>query len=319
MVSPDFINPLHNPLFIPILLRLDLTFLISFLFIAWIKKFDWKEITQSNLGQRYFGWLVLSPFIILGVFFGRIPGLFMLLVFLGLAIREISHIAKLPRIYKYTLFFLSFLSLIIAWSWTKYFYTLPIIYFMLISLIAIRQNDSKKGLFYSSTTLFYAIWIIFGLSHFILLSYLSNSINNTRLLMVIVIFSVSFSDIGAYVFGKFFHKIGFLDQYKIADHISPNKTYIGILGHIIGAFIGILIFYIGFEWFFSFYHLVLISIIIGVMGVIGGLTNSMFKRYFGVKNSSRFIPGLGGVLDRIDSLVRVVVVLYYYLLFVSQY
>jgi phosphatidate cytidylyltransferase len=316
MPSPDFINPLQNSLFIPILLRLDLTFLIFFLLIALMKKFNWDEIIKSNLGQRYFGWLILTPFYILGVFFGRIPGLFMLFVFLCLAIIEISQVAKLPKAYKYSLFFLSLVSVIVASYWTQLFYSLPILYFMIITMVSIRRNESKTGFFYASTTLFYAIWIIFGLCHFILLSHLSNTLSSTKLLVIIVIFAVSLSDVGAYVIGKYFHKINFLDKYKIADTISPNKTYVGILGHIIGAFIGILIFYIGFEKIIAFHHVVILSVLIGVFGIIGGLTNSMFKRYFEVKDSSQLIPGLGGVMDRIDSLVRVVVVLYYYLLFI---
>jgi len=319
MSNIDFINPLHNPLFIPILLRLDLVLLFSFLLIAYLKKFDWDTIVHSSFGSKYFGWLALAPFYIFGVFFGRIPGMLVLLLFLYLAIAEISRVAKLPNIYKYSLFLLSFVSVIVAVYYTQFFYSLPIFYFMLITFVAIRRNDSKTSFHDASMTLFYAIWIIFGLCHFVLLSHLSDRYDNTKLLLILVIFAVSLSDVGAYVFGKFFHKIHFLDQYKIADNISPNKTYIGILGHIIGAFAGIMILYVGLEKIFSFQEIIILSILMGVFGVVGGLTNSMFKRYYEVKDSSKLIPGLGGVLDRIDSLVRVVIVIYYYLLFFSQH
>jgi phosphatidate cytidylyltransferase len=319
MSDPDFINPLQNPLFMPILLRLDFVFLVSFLLIAFLKKFDWGKITHSSFGEKYFGWLVLAPFYIFGVFFGRIPGLLVLLLFLYLAITEICKVSKLPSIYKYSLLFLSVVSVFVASYYTQFFYSLPIFYFMVITSVAIRRNDSKTSFNHASTTLFYAIWIIFGLCHFVLLSHLSDRYNTTKLLLILVIFAVSLSDVGAYVFGKFFHKIHFLDQYKIADSISPNKTYVGVLGHIIGAFAGIMILYINFEKIFSFQQVIILSIIIGVFGVVGGLTNSMFKRYYDVKDSSYLIPGLGGVLDRIDSLVRVVIVIYYYLLFFPQH
>ena len=59
---------------------------------------------------------------------------------------------------------------------------------------------------------------------------------------------------------------------------------------------------------------IMVGIIIGIFSFIGGLTHSYFKRYFGVKDSGRIIPGHGGVMDRIDSISRVGVILYYFLL-----
>ena len=89
---------------------------------------------------------------------------------------------------------------------------------------------------------------------------------------------------------------------KLAPAISPNKTWSGSLGGLVAAaLVGLLTaYYAGLE---GVVGLVLMSMLISVVGQIGDLIESALKRRFGVKDSSNLIPGHGGVLDRLDSLI----------------
>ncbi|MFP3013420.1 MAG: phosphatidate cytidylyltransferase [Arsenophonus sp. NC-QC1-MAG3] len=115
--------------------------------------------------------------------------------------------------------------------------------------------------------------------------------------VILLVWSV---DSGAYFFGHLFGK------HKLASKVSPGKTLEGMLGGIMTA--GII------AWLFSLFVPVLLisknllfsSIIAVIISIFGDLTESMFKRQAGIKDSSHLIPGHGGVLDRIDSLTSAI-------------
>lgn len=115
--------------------------------------------------------------------------------------------------------------------------------------------------------------------------------------------SVWASDTCAYLFGKI------IGGPKLLPKISPNKTWAGLVGAILGPVI-ILIFFVDFG-VAGFYMLVLYGALIGVAGQIGDLSISYLKRKKGVKDTGNIIPGHGGVLDRIDSLLLVAIILWF--------
>ena len=102
-------------------------------------------------------------------------------------------------------------------------------------------------------------------------------------------------------------------RHRFFPRISPKKTVEGAVAELLastvffaiaGPFIGI-----------GFPHNVILGLLIGVVAEMGDLVESQFKRSAGVKDASQLIPGHGGALDRIDSLLPVGVVVYYYLTF----
>ncbi len=109
------------------------------------------------------------------------------------------------------------------------------------------------------------------------------------------------ADVGAYFGGRRF------GRYKLAPRVSPNKTWEGVLG---GLLTGSLVALAGHLWF-GFDARAFLPLCVAAMlaSVVGDLTESMFKRQIGIKDSGRILPGHGGVLDRIDSLTAAVPIL----------
>lgn len=120
-------------------------------------------------------------------------------------------------------------------------------------------------------------------------------------MLVWYIFSCAWgTDIFAYIVGKWIGKHKF-------SKISPNKSIEGCIGGIIGAVLISLLFTSIFNTFFgmqfSYVYTILISIVLSIVGQIGDFAASSIKRYVGIKDFSNLIPGHGGMLDRIDSVI----------------
>lgn len=112
-------------------------------------------------------------------------------------------------------------------------------------------------------------------------------------------------DTAAYLVGTYFGKV------KLSPYISPKKT---VEGAVAGLVIGIVAAYIfGRFTGMNSIHAVILGTIIGVVGQISDLVESLIKRDAGVKDSSNIIPGHGGVLDRMDSFILVAPIMYYYI------
>jgi len=107
------------------------------------------------------------------------------------------------------------------------------------------------------------------------------------------------SDVGAYLIGSLLGQKA--DSKKLAPAISPKKSWWGFWGGLAFCVIAALILKLVGVMPYSYLHVVVLGIIVGVMGVCGDLYESMWKRFFNVKDSGNCIPGHGGMYDRFDS------------------
>jgi phosphatidate cytidylyltransferase len=110
-------------------------------------------------------------------------------------------------------------------------------------------------------------------------------------------------DTGAFFAGHFF------GRHKLAPRISPGKTWEGVFGGLIFSILAAVLFTtlpMGIPWYLA----VLLGLLTGVAGILGDLAESLIKRQTHVKDSGQFLPGHGGILDRIDSLLFGVLVVF---------
>lgn len=110
----------------------------------------------------------------------------------------------------------------------------------------------------------------------------------------------------------------FLGKHKLYPAVSPNKTWEGFFGGMVGSVLGMFIAKVGFFPIFTVWDCVLLGIAGGLLGPVGDLCESMLKRAYGVKDSGKLIPGHGGVLDRIDALVFNAPLVFVYVQFVRH-
>ncbi|MFZ3576639.1 phosphatidate cytidylyltransferase [Virgibacillus sp. DJP39] len=113
------------------------------------------------------------------------------------------------------------------------------------------------------------------------------------------------TDSGAYFFGR---AIG---KKKLWPMISPNKTIEGALGGILISIIVGVIYHIVTPFPHSLVIVIAVTILVSIFGQIGDLVESAFKRHYGVKDSGDILPGHGGMLDRLDSLLFVLPLLHF--------
>ncbi len=146
--------------------------------------------------------------------------------------------------------------------------------------------------------------------HLQLLRDISSPVYHDGLGFVVMMFtSILLTDIGCYYAGT---KFG---RHKLAPVISPNKTIEGSIGGAVSAVIGSCIIGVFINYFFveiSWYIPVLVGLICTVFAQIGDLCESLIKRDAGVKDSGNSLPGHGGFLDRSDSFIFTIPVMYYF-------
>lgn len=180
--------------------------------------------------------------------------------------------------------------------------------FLLIILILILSGEMFRKQKNASTnigvTLLGILYVPLLLGAFLYLrsfiDFIYPQVTNAGFIFIFILFaSIWICDTFAYFFGKRFGK------HKLYQKVSPNKTIEGGLAGLIGSIIVFLVVKVAFILPISWPAVIVFGITVGTIGQLGDLVESWFKRDVGVKDSSAFLPGHGGLLDRFDSLIFV--------------
>jgi len=180
--------------------------------------------------------------------------------------------------------------IVLIGGWT---FKLLVVFFMtmaFIEFLSLRSKDSNF-IFWVFLGICY---VCIGLSSLLVLRSIDNELNSYFTLMLFC--GVTLNDTFAYIFGSL------IGGKKIAPSISPNKTYAGLLGGLIGSIAFILLFH-RFVFALSIVDQCIFIFIFSIIGFLGDLLESFLKRQANVKDSSRLLMGHGGALDRVDSLI----------------
>ncbi len=131
------------------------------------------------------------------------------------------------------------------------------------------------------------------------------------------IFFILFAAFGAWMTDVFAYFVGsFLGKHKLCPKISPKKTIEGAIGGVLGCVLASLILYAVFVNFVfetesaNYVAVALMAVFLSIVSMCGDLTASVIKRNFEIKDFGKLIPGHGGILDRFDSIIFVLVALY---------
>jgi phosphatidate cytidylyltransferase len=190
-----------------------------------------------------------------------------------------------------------------------------------VMFVFMRQfpvKDSKQPIITIAITLLGVLYVAFLFNYITRLTFgwrdagMAHAVGVTGRMMVLYLIAVvKISDVGAFFTGRS------LGKHKLFPRLSPKKTWEGLAGGVLSSLGMSLAFY----WFtngalgkvaFGLHDAIILGLILPIVAVIGDLFESLLKRAAGVKDSGAIIPGMGGVLDVLDSLMFGAPVLYAY-------
>jgi phosphatidate cytidylyltransferase len=185
---------------------------------------------------------------------------------------------------------------------------IPFFVFILFSLsllFMISSDDLLSAISKMGVTLLGILYVGFLLSHVSLIRTLVKG--QTWILFLIT--TIWAGDISAFLVGSW------IGRHKLYPKISPKKTVEGLAGAVLGSVLVSLIFRGLFIPHLHIAIVILVAFILGLLGQLGDLTESMLKRSAQVKDSGGLLPGHGGMLDRLDSFLFTAPFLYYVLVY----
>lgn len=183
-------------------------------------------------------------------------------------------------------------------SWELFFIVLALFALMLMQFRRKEHDGVVVGI---STTVFGILYISWFLSFLIKIRYLPEGMG----LLIMLLLITKLGDIGAYLVGTRFGKT------PLIPRISPKKSVEGAFGGFMFSVLGGLSSKIFVPY--SYAHLLFLGAFLGMLGQLGDLSESLMKRDCQIKDSSNILPGLGGILDLMDSLLFTAPVFYFYM------
>ena len=142
---------------------------------------------------------------------------------------------------------------------------------------------------------------------------------HNRYLLLALFILLWVNDSGAYIVGSLTAKLP-KGNHKMFPRVSPAKSWEGLFGGVVFSLLAGYVFYrIGWTVEMGLTNSLLFAAIGSIVGTLGDLMESLFKRTLGVKDSGKFMPGHGGVLDRFDSLMLATPVVYFLFVYLANY
>lgn len=174
---------------------------------------------------------------------------------------------------------------------------------LFLFLLQFFRKENTQALIGISLTLFGILYVSWFLSYLIRIRFMEGGVMWVAYLLLVT----KFQDIGAYLMGT---KFG---RHKLVPHISPKKSVEGALGGLLGSVIVSFLLRPYLPLAFGWMHTLVLGLAISIVGQIGDLSESLMKRCCHAKDSGDVLPGMGGFLDAVDSVLFTAPLFYFHL------
>lgn len=285
---------------------------LSTLIVQWLRhRYPQNDFTE--LTQRVHSWWMMAGLFSLVLLLSPTVTLLFIALICFLALKEFLSIIPLREI-DHRLLLWIYLAIPIQFYWISqgaygmFLIFIPTYMFLFLALNLVLGGETK-GFLNAAGSLFWGLMItVFGLSH---LAYLlvtpvdaDAAAGGTGLLLYLV-FLTQFNDVCQYLFGKLFGK------HPILPKVSPKKTWEGFIGGLVTT---TALAWLLAPWLTALapWHAILIGLLLGSGGFAGDVTISALKRDLAMKDTGTLIPGHGGILDRVDSLIYTAPLFFYF-------
>ncbi|MBC7427834.1 MAG: phosphatidate cytidylyltransferase [Bacteriovorax sp.] len=292
-----------------VMMTMGILIFFTAIFYGW-DFFANKEFLKS-IKDRVNSWWVIFTVVIIIIGTTRELAFIIFAILSFISFRELTSKLNFNHKHRRTIL-LAYLAIPIQYyfSYTRLFIPflifIPVGMLLLLPFRSILEDQSSDSIKTFSQLQWALMLTVFSLSHMSFLMSLPNIESmgeGAPGLIFFLILITQLNDVCQFIFGKLF------GRKKISPLISPNKTLAGLLGGIFGA---VCFGYIFRELLpFNDKQVLLISVLIAVCGFFGDLNISAIKRDLNIKDMSNLIPGHGGILDRMDSLIFSNVVFFY--------
>ena len=199
----------------------------------------------------------------------------------------------------------------------SYDFEVAVMLFFLLSMFArqmfagLREDQPLQTMAYTLFGLLYVIWLFNFMTKLVYITPRSADGHATGQFYCLYLIAVTkFSDMGAYLVGSL------IGRHQMIPHISPKKTWEGFCGALaLSSFasLGLIKLMPTQLSYLDMTDGIILGLSLGFAAVVGDLAESIIKRSTGVKDSGKFLPGIGGALDLIDSLLFTAPLLFFYL------
>jgi len=302
-------NPLADSLFLRTALSFGGILALAFPALLVAERGRLWRLRASSLFERWVTWLVLAPVFALAVLAGDIPSLALVIVCTIQAVREYARLVGLPRTHEIAIIVAGLIVQPLVLVDSIYFYAVPAVLLLVATLQPLLSQDVTAGTRSLAYGLFGFTYIPLFLGHLLMIRvYLDDG----KGLLLALGLGVALSDVGAFVFGKAF------GRRKLAAVLSPNKTWAGAGGNIVGAYAGIAIMWFALPSVMEPWLKATLPLVVAVGALWGDLVESLLKREFETRDAGDWLPGFGGLLDRIDSLLIVLPLVFFYVWFFTE-
>ncbi|MBI4220594.1 MAG: phosphatidate cytidylyltransferase [Chloroflexi bacterium] len=295
-------NPLSSPYFLPAVAVVGSLLGAAAFALALGYRFNSRRIAASVLFHRWLVWVAIAPIYTFSVLGGVIPTLLLMSAITFQGLREYATLAGLRPGYRRVLLAAGLLPAPLAVISNEGFFVLPAVLLVLATIQPVLWHGNRDGIRHLAFSALGWAYIAWFLAHLV---FMRARFENGEALLLAIGLAVALSDVAAFVAGKT------LGRHRLAPELSPSKTWEGVGGNLIGAGAGFGLMAASLPLRMPVLAIGGLPLLIGVGAAWGDLVESAIKREFGAKDAGTWLPGFGGLLDRVDSLLIVGPMVFY--------